>query len=51
MNKKDINSIGDAYGRVPKASYIKVQEDKERLEKMIQKKENIPNQPKQTKKS
>jgi len=42
MNKKDINSIGDAYGKVPKAPYTKVQEDKEKLAKMAQKKENAP---------
>ncbi len=49
MNKKDINSIGDAYSKVPKAPYVKVQEDKEKLARMAQKKENIPNQPKNTK--
>lgn len=42
MNKKDINSIGDAYGKVPKAPYTKVQEDKEKMAKMAQKKENAP---------
>ena len=49
MSKKDINSIGDAYSKVPKAPYVKVQEDKEKLARMAQKKENIPNQPKNTK--
>lgn len=42
MNKKDISSIGDAYGKVPKAPYTKVQEDKEKIAKMVQKKENEP---------
>lgn len=42
MNKKDINSIGDAYSKVPKAPYTKVQEDKETIAKMAQKKENTP---------
>lgn len=42
MNKKDIASIGDAYGKVPKAPYTKVQEDKEKLAKLAQRKENAP---------
>lgn len=42
MNKKDITSIGDAYSKVPKAPYTKVQEDKEKIAKMAQKKENEP---------
>lgn len=42
MNKKDISSIGDAYGKVPKTPYTKVQEEKDRLAKMAQKKESQP---------
>ena len=52
MNKKDINSIGDAYGKVPKASFTKLQEQKEKLDKLAKQgkdKENMPNQPKQVK--
>ena len=52
MNKKDINSIGAAYGKVPKDSYGNLQEQKEKLEKLAKQakdKENMPNQPKQVK--
>lgn len=52
MNKKDINSIGAAYGKVPKDSYGNLQEHKEKLEKLAKQakdKENMPNQPKQVK--
>ena len=42
MNKKDITSIGDAYGKVPKAPYTKVQEHKEKIANMAQKKKNAP---------
>jgi len=36
MNKKDIASISSAYGKVPKAPYAKVQEDKEKAAKQNQ---------------
>ena len=52
MNKKDIKSIGAAYGKVPKDSYGNLQEHKEKLEKLAKQakdKENMPNQPKQVK--
>ena len=52
MNKKDINSIGAAYGKVPKDSYGNLQEHKEKLEKLAKQakdKENMPNQPNQVK--
>jgi hypothetical protein len=52
MNKKDINSIGAAYGKVPKDSYGNLQEHKEKLEKLAKQakdKENMPNQPKHSK--
>jgi len=54
MNKKDINSIGAAYGKVPKDSYGNLQEHKEKLEKLAKQakdKENMPNQPKQVKRN
>jgi hypothetical protein len=54
MNKKDINSIGAAYGKVPKDSYGNLQEHKEKLEKLAKQgkdRENMPNQPKQVKRS
>jgi hypothetical protein len=49
MNKKDINSIGAAYGKVPKDSYGNIQEHKEKLERLAKQakdRENMPNQPK-----
>jgi len=51
MNKKDINSIGAAYGKVPKDSYGNLQENKEKMAKQAKDKENMPNQPKQVKRS
>lgn len=42
MNKKDINSISDAYGKVPKASYVKVQEEKEKAAKQQPKQPEQP---------
>lgn len=47
MNKKDINSISAAYGKVPKAPYVKVQEDKEKAAKQNQAKQ--PEQPQKKK--